>query len=151
MASLFQLYFGAGVWPSEKTYVIAADASTGNVKWRYCNEVADPTDGEDKQFKFLPQGYLALGKDKVVVPVGRISSYYFNKADGRFLFGDRDFLAYGNPVVIDQMVFHKNFREFVAPFRTKAPGSDIGISEARNQVLGVNSSRSPYQFCRSAM
>lgn len=137
------VYFAAGVWPSEKTYVVAAAARTGKVLWRYSNEAADPKNSNDVQFKFVSQGHLAVSNDKLVVPTGRISSYYFNSSNGKFLHGAEDFLAYGDPIVVDEIVFHKSFRYPSTIAResatnAKAAGTGLHMAASRDFIFSTN-------------
>jgi outer membrane protein assembly factor BamB len=69
------LYFGAGIWPSEKIFIYALDPDDGKVLWvnNSCGEIEMPQPHPTAvaESGLSAQGYLAIGSDKLFVPTGR--------------------------------------------------------------------------------
>ena len=101
------LYFGAGVWPDDKTYVIALDLKNGRLKWRSSSEEGD-AGKKNSLLKMVSEGHLVLSDKMVISPAGRISSYYFNRKDGSFIRGDVDSRGYGTPTLVDGVIYHRD-------------------------------------------
>ena len=69
------LYFGAGIWPSEKIFIYALDPESGDVLWVNDSsgeiEMPQPHGGAVAKSGLSAQGYLVTGGDKLFVPTGR--------------------------------------------------------------------------------
>ncbi len=65
------LYFGAGLFPKEGTYLFALDAETGDVTWK-------------QSVRRSPQGYMLASSQRLYVPTGRTSPAVFSRTDGTF-------------------------------------------------------------------
>jgi outer membrane protein assembly factor BamB len=69
------LYFGAGIWPSEKIFIYALDPDNGEVLWinDSCGgiEMPQPHSTAVAKSGLSAQGYFAIGGDKLFVPTGR--------------------------------------------------------------------------------
>ena len=81
-----RIFFAAGFWSNEGTYVCAVDAQTGRVLWR--NETGSFVDtglndhGGRWYGGLTPQGYLAVIGGKLVVPNGRALPAFFDLRTG---------------------------------------------------------------------
>ena len=82
------VYFGAGIWTSEGTYLYALDAATGKVLWvndssgdLYINH---PHSGNKAKSGVSVQGYLTIAGDSLVVPTGRATPAVFDRKSGKF-------------------------------------------------------------------
>jgi len=75
-------YFAAGLFPAERVYLRAVNASDGTVIWRN-DTVGDRNAG---QSNFCPQGYLLASSDKLFVPSSRAMPAVFSRKDGRLLY-----------------------------------------------------------------
>ncbi|MBM4090507.1 MAG: methyltransferase domain-containing protein [Planctomycetes bacterium] len=73
-------YFGAGIFPAEGVYLFAVDAADGRLMW--CNDSC----ATSPQSRISPQGYLLASKDRLFVPLGRVSPAAFDRTDGRLLY-----------------------------------------------------------------
>jgi outer membrane protein assembly factor BamB len=73
-------YFGAGIFPAEGVYMYAVDAQDGRLIW--CND----SGGAAPQSRFSPQGYLLASKDRLFVPLGRVSPAALDRQEGRLLY-----------------------------------------------------------------
>lgn len=83
------VYFAAGVWPSEGTFVYAVDAESGREIWR--NDRSGFLYGqlphEAEGFGGLtPQGYLVVDGDELIVPCGMAKPARFHRDTGRLKF-----------------------------------------------------------------
>jgi len=69
------LYFGAGIWPSEKIFIYALDPGNGEILWvnDHCGgiEMPQPHGGAVAKSGLSAQGYFVTGCDKLFVPTGR--------------------------------------------------------------------------------
>ncbi len=66
------LYAGAGLFPSQGTFLFALDALTGKELWK------QPTN-------CVPQGFLLLSPTRLFVPTGRTPFYVFDRQNGKAL------------------------------------------------------------------
>ena len=66
------LYFAAGLFPNQGTFLSALSAEDGSVKWR-------------KKTNISPQGYLLASDERLYVPTGRTNPFIFAKTDGSSL------------------------------------------------------------------
>jgi hypothetical protein len=68
------VYFAAGLWPTEGVFVHAVDARTGKAVWSNTDSDRIPESNWDHGIGFysglMPQGYLAIVGDQLVVPCG---------------------------------------------------------------------------------
>jgi outer membrane protein assembly factor BamB len=67
-----QLYFAAGLFPEEGTFLLALNAEDGSVVWK-------------QKVNVSPQGYILASDERLYVPTGRASPAMFARADGAFL------------------------------------------------------------------
>ena len=73
-------YFGSGIFPAEGVAMYAVDAEDGKLIWRNDSCATAP------QSRIAPQGYLLASKDRLFVPLGRVSPAAFDRNDGRLLY-----------------------------------------------------------------
>ncbi len=66
------LYFAAGLFPNQGTFLLAMDSQDGSVIWK-------------EKISVSPQGYILASDDRLYVPTGQTSPAIFARADGRFL------------------------------------------------------------------
>jgi outer membrane protein assembly factor BamB len=66
------LYFAAGLFPNQGTFLFALDAEDGSVKWK-------------KQVGISPQGYILASEERLYVSTGRTNPFIFARADGESL------------------------------------------------------------------
>ena len=68
------VYFGAGLWPTEGVFVHAVDAESGKVVWSNTDSdhilKSNFDHGVGQNAGLMPQGYLAIVGDRLVVPCG---------------------------------------------------------------------------------
>jgi outer membrane protein assembly factor BamB len=66
------VYFAAGLFPKQGTYLFALDAEDGTVEWK-------------QKLRISPQGYILASDERLYVPTGRTNPATFSRVDGRFL------------------------------------------------------------------
>ena len=66
------LYFAAGLFPNQGTFVSALTAEDGSEKW-------------SQKVTISPQGYLLASNERLYVPTGRTNPFFFSKLDGSYL------------------------------------------------------------------
>ena len=66
-----KVYFAAGLFPTQGTYLIALGAKDGAVLWK-------------QKVNISPQGYMLTSDERLYVPTGQTSPAMFARADGRF-------------------------------------------------------------------
>ena len=66
------VYFAAGLFPNQGTYLFALGAEDGSMKWK-------------QEVGVSPQGYILASEERLYVPTGRASPAMFSRVDGRFL------------------------------------------------------------------
>ncbi|MHC4116990.1 MAG: outer membrane protein assembly factor BamB family protein [Planctomycetota bacterium] len=66
------LYFTAGLFPNQGTFLSALNAEDGSVRWKRKVDVS-------------PQGYLLASDERLYVPTGRTNPMIFSRADGKAL------------------------------------------------------------------
>ncbi len=106
------LYFGAGIWPSEKIFIHAVDPNTGKVLW--CNdstgriEMDQPHPTARANSGIASQGYLAVLDNGLIVPTGRGVPAVFDRRDGTFKYCrlQQDSHAGGSDVVAADGYFY---------------------------------------------
>jgi hypothetical protein len=64
------LYFAAGLFPIQGTYLFALSAEDGSVKWKQKVDIS-------------PQGYMLASDERLYVPTGRTSPAIFTRSDGK--------------------------------------------------------------------
>ncbi len=64
------VYFGAGLFPNQGTFLLALNAQDGTVTWR-------------QQVEISPQGYALASDERLYVPTGRANPFIFSRTDGR--------------------------------------------------------------------
>jgi outer membrane protein assembly factor BamB len=74
-------YFGAGVFPHEKVFIYAVEATTGKIVWK--NDAISEKDAGRNDLS--PQGYLLATKDILFVPSGRSLAASFDRKTGEFI------------------------------------------------------------------
>ena len=67
-----KVYFGAGLFPREGTYLFALDAESGKLAWKH-------------PLRISPQGYMLASSQRLYVPTGRTTPTIFARADGAYL------------------------------------------------------------------
>lgn len=83
-----QVYFGAGIWPSEGIFLYAIDAATGRKVW--CNDssggidMPQPHGGAQAVSGVAAQGWLAVDGETLLVPTGRAVPAAFDRTSGQF-------------------------------------------------------------------
>ena len=80
------LYFAAGVWPFEGTFVYAVDAETGKPRW--VNDRTGSIYGQHPHNAtafggVTPQGYLVVNGDDLIVPCGSAEPATFDRHTGK--------------------------------------------------------------------
>lgn len=75
-------YFGAGVFPHELIYLVAADAKTGDIIWKN-DTISQQNAGRND---LSPQGYLLANDTTLFVPSGRSLPVAISKATGDIVF-----------------------------------------------------------------
>jgi len=83
------VYFAAGVWPSEGTFLYALDAETGEVRWLDEESgvtLSESPEGLRASGGVSVQGYLAASEDGLLVPTGRSVPAVFSRSDGKLLY-----------------------------------------------------------------
>ena len=78
-------YFGAGTFPHETVYLVAANADTGDILWK--NDTISQRDAGRNDL--TPQGYLLATDDRLFVPSGRTLPAAFDRATGKMLHKQR--------------------------------------------------------------
>jgi outer membrane protein assembly factor BamB len=66
------LYFAAGLFPNQGTFLFALNAENGSVKWK-------------QQVTISPQGYILASDERLYVPTGRTNPFIFARANGESL------------------------------------------------------------------
>jgi len=64
------LYFTAGLFPNQGTFLSALNAEDGTVRWK-------------RKVAISPQGYMLASDERLYVPTGRTNPAIFARADGR--------------------------------------------------------------------
>ncbi|MDP6444141.1 MAG: PQQ-binding-like beta-propeller repeat protein [Pirellulaceae bacterium] len=73
-------YFGGGVFPHEKVFLVAVEAATGKVIWKN-GAISERDAGRDD---LSPQGYLLANEQFLFVPSGRSLPAAFNRKTGEY-------------------------------------------------------------------
>ena len=121
-----RLFFTAGVWPFEGTFLYTLDAGRGtllkmdNLVAAVTTPMGSPTTLQDR----CPQGYLAISGDRLFVPCGRANACCFS-------------LSTGKPVLLQYN------GSKLADYQVAASGSwlvqgDTIVNVDARQVLGLN-------------
>ncbi|MHC4753246.1 MAG: outer membrane protein assembly factor BamB family protein, partial [Planctomycetota bacterium] len=66
------LYFAAGLFPNQGTFLFALSAENGSIKWKQRVDIS-------------PQGYMLASDERLYVPTGRANPMIFARADGNLL------------------------------------------------------------------
>ena len=66
------LYFAAGLFPNQGTFLSALSAENGSVKWK-------------QKVTISPQGYILASDERLYIPTGRTNPVIFARADGKSL------------------------------------------------------------------
>jgi outer membrane protein assembly factor BamB len=66
-----KVYFAAGLFPTQGTFLIALSAEDGTVLWK-------------QKVNISPQGYMLASDERLYVPTGRTGPVMFARADGKF-------------------------------------------------------------------
>jgi hypothetical protein len=66
-----KVYFAAGLFPNQGTYLIALSADNGAELWKH-------------KVNISPQGYMLASDERLYVPTGRTGPVMFARADGKF-------------------------------------------------------------------
>ena len=85
-----RVYFASGIWPFLGTGIFALDAQSGAVIWQNNGHSTQwqpqPHGGAFAFSGLAPQGYLALGNDRLVVAGGRSLPGLFNRHSGELIY-----------------------------------------------------------------
>ncbi len=83
-----QVYFAAGVWPSDGVFLYALNPETGEVIWSNQNSgqlvMNQPHGGASAKSGVSAQGYLAASQDQIFMPTGRAVPAAFDRTTGKF-------------------------------------------------------------------
>ncbi|WP_417390183.1 PQQ-binding-like beta-propeller repeat protein [Gimesia sp.] len=83
-----QVYFAAGVWPSDGIYLYALNAESGDVIWSNQDSgqllMNQPHGGASARSGVSSQGYLAASQNQIFMPTGRAVPAAFERATGKF-------------------------------------------------------------------
>ena len=85
------LYFAASIWPSMGIFIHAIDAETGRTIWTNSKTGSEYTvhpHGAASFGSIVPQGYLAVSGDYLVVPGGRSMPAVFDRKTGELVHFD---------------------------------------------------------------
>lgn len=86
-----RVYFSAGLWPFMSIFIHAVDAKTGEVVWTN-NETSSSyithPHGAPSFGSVVPQGYLAVSGDYLIVPGGRSLPAVFDRHTGKLVHFD---------------------------------------------------------------
>ncbi len=85
------VYAAAGIWPFMGVFVCALDAEDGRVLWENSGSGALFTEQQHFSPAFAgiaPQGYLAAGGERLIVPGGRTVPAAYDRRTGEFLYLD---------------------------------------------------------------
>ena len=66
------VYFGAGLFPNQGTFLLALNAQDGTVTWK-------------QQVDISPQGYALASRERLYIPTGRANPFVFSRSDGRLV------------------------------------------------------------------
>lgn len=80
------VYFAAGIFPSDNTFVIAVDADKGGELWRSASLDSPYKSG---MRTLSPQGYILVSDQSITVPSNRKAPSVFDRADGTFRYSVR--------------------------------------------------------------
>ena len=78
-------YFGAGVFPHETVYLVAANADTGEIIWKN-DTISQQNAGRND---LSPQGYLLANEDLLFVPSGRSLPVGISRETGEIVFQEK--------------------------------------------------------------
>ena len=85
-----QVFYAAGMWPTEGVYLHALDAASGKVVWTNDSTgtltMPQPHGGSSARSGMTPQGYLLANDQQVFVPTGRAVPAVFRRSDGELLY-----------------------------------------------------------------
>jgi outer membrane protein assembly factor BamB len=111
------LYFAASIWPFLGTFIYALDAETGRVQWVNDGSSATYIKQPHSAPAFAglaPQGTLAIGGDKLVIPGGRSVPGVFDRKTGELVYYQLDEGGKGNGgslVLADSHRFYVHTRQ----------------------------------------
>ena len=81
------VYFAAGLWPTEGVFVHAVDADSGKSVWSNtdCHHIPKSNfdHGVGQYAGLMPQGYLAIVGDRLIVPCGTQLPAFFDLKTGK--------------------------------------------------------------------
>jgi len=84
-----KVYFAASIWPFMGIFIHCLDAETGKVVWTNDGSGStwqpQPHGGSYAFAGVAPQGYMAVGSGKLVIPSGRTHPACYDLATGKFL------------------------------------------------------------------
>lgn len=84
------VYFAAGIWPSDGIYIYCLDAATGDVRWLNDDSgsiyMPQPHGGANAESGVSAQGYLVVAGDRLLVTTGRAVPATFDRHTGEFLY-----------------------------------------------------------------
>ena len=83
------LYYAAGVWPFQGTFITAVDPVDGRTRWVNSGSGSTWTEQPHRAYAFAgvaPQGYLAANNDVLLVAGGRSVPAAYDPANGALLY-----------------------------------------------------------------
>jgi len=143
------VYFTASLWPFMGIFIHAVDADTGQIVWTNSELGSQYTrhpHNADSFGSVVPQGYLAVDGDKLLVPGGRSLPAIFDRKTGKlehFEFGDKSSGGYGVMVAGDKYFVRSQFFQL-------EDGLKLGMAYASvtngNIVLGTRQGKEPIRL-----
>ncbi|MCP3860037.1 MAG: PQQ-like beta-propeller repeat protein, partial [Phycisphaeraceae bacterium] len=74
-----EVYAAAGFWATDKVYLLALDAKTGQILWRN-GEAGEAKVVRKGETGAAFQGYLTVGRESIIAPNGRIGPSVFQRS-----------------------------------------------------------------------
>ncbi|MFC1734547.1 PQQ-binding-like beta-propeller repeat protein [Candidatus Hydrogenedentota bacterium] len=109
------VYFGSGIWPSEKVHILAVEPITGKVIWENDSSgelvMEQPHGGMRSRSGVAAQGYFAADSSKLYVAPGRSVPAVFDRSNGELVYyrlEDFDHIGGADIVLGDEVFFNGN-------------------------------------------
>ncbi|OHB79652.1 MAG: hypothetical protein A2W31_10865 [Planctomycetes bacterium RBG_16_64_10] len=105
------VYWAAGIWPSDRVYLNALDAASGEVRWHNDDAGAlympQPHPTAEATSGVAAQGHLLVAGDHLLVPTGRAVPASFDRKTGRFEYFHLQKYGHqgGTPTMLSQGMF----------------------------------------------
>lgn len=140
------VYFSASLWPFMGIFIHAVDAETGEIQWTNStmgSQYMTHPHNADSFGSVVPQGYMALAGDKLLVPGGRSLPAIFDRHTGElehFEFGDKSSGGYGVMVTGDKYFVRTQFYRLDDGLKLGLAYASVTNGEV---VVGVRSGKEP--------